>query len=420
MRVILAAYTLDEADVGESLLGLKLVRELAMRCDMTVLALERDGQRPLQEQLPDARVISWPEPRWPSRFERLNAMMKPAMFGFTSKIRKWVRSAQRDGARFDLAHFLLPSSPRYPVPFYGLGLPYIVGPVGGALPNLPGFKSEMEADSWYVQLRVLDGLRFARDPWLRRSYGAADMVLFVAPYMRDVMRNVPIRRYRSFLGLGLDTVPDRAERHAASNKMELLHVGRAVRSKGLRDVVRALAQLPDLPDVRLTSIGGGNEIAVCRAEAERLGVADRVRFLGRIPRHEVDEYFRSCDAFVFPSFRESMGIVLYEAMSWGLPIITASAGGPDWIVDDRCGLKVDPTTPEQLSTDLASAIRTLASDGDMRLALGAAGRNKVLDEGLWPRKADVMMSIYQDVLATQAAPHASHQRSRAASRGPVA
>ncbi|NNE17992.1 MAG: glycosyltransferase family 1 protein, partial [Myxococcales bacterium] len=201
---------------------------------MTVLAFERQGQRPLREQLPDARVITWPEPRVPSRFERLNAMMKPAMFGFTSKIREWLRSVQHDGERFDLAHFLLPSSPRYPVPFYRLGLPYIVGPVGGALPNPPGFKSEMEADSWFVRLRALDGLRFAHDPWLRRSYGAADMVLFVAPYMRDVMQDVPMRRHRAFLGLGLDEVPDKVERHAVAHEMELLHVGRAVRSKGLR------------------------------------------------------------------------------------------------------------------------------------------------------------------------------------------
>ncbi len=420
MRVLLAALVLDEADVGELLTGFKLVRELSQRCDMTVLALERDGQRPLQEQLPDAHVVTWPEPKWQSQFERLNAMTKPAMFGFTSKIRRWVRSALRDGVRFDLAHFLLPRSPRYPVPFYGLGLPYIVGPVGGALPNPPGFRSEMGTESWYVRLRVLDGLRFARDPWLRRSYGAADMVLFVAPYMREVMRDVPVRRYRSFLGLGLDAVPDAVERCAIPDHMELLHVGRAVRSKGLRDVVRALAQIPDLPKVRLTSIGSGDEIAVCQAEAERLGVASRVRFLGKIPRHEVDTYYRTCDAFVFPSFRESMGGVLYEAMGWGLPIITASVGGPDWIVDDRCGLKVDPKTPEQFSTQLASAIRTLANDPDMRLALGAAGRKKVLDDALWPHKADAMMTIYKDVLAAQAVPGDSHQRSRTSFRGPVA
>lgn len=399
---------LDEADVGETMTAFKLVRELAQRCDMTVLAFERDGQRPLQEQLPDAHVITWPEPTWLSRVERLNAMMRPGMFGFASKIRKWVRSAQRDGAHFDLAHFLLPRAPRYPVPFYGLGLPYIVGPVGGALPNPPGFKSEMDAESWYVRLRVFDGARFARDPWLRRSYGAADMVLFVAPYMREVMRDVPMRSYRSFLGLGLDSVPDAVERHPIPDKMKMLHVGRAVRSKGLRDVVRALAHIPDLPNVRLTSIGGGDEIAICKAEAERLGVASRVRFLGNMPRHEIDAYYRTCDALVFPSFRESMGGVLYEAMGWGLPIITASAGGPDWIVDDHCGLKVDPTTPEQFSTQLASAIRTLASDPDMRVALGAAGRKKVLDDALWPKKAEVMMKIYENVLAARAAPQSFH------------
>ena len=81
--------------------------------------------------------------------------------------------------------------------------------------------------------------------------------------------------------------------------------------------------LPDLPDVTLTQAGDGEELELCKAEAERLGVADRVNFLGRIPRQQVEELYASSDAFLFPSFREPSGSVVFEAMRHGLPVIAS-------------------------------------------------------------------------------------------------
>ncbi len=119
-----------------------------------------------------------------------------------------------------------------------------------------------------------------------------------------------------------------------------------MRTKGLRDAVRALGHLADLPHAVLTSAGEGEEIDLCREEARRLGVADRVRFLGRIPRAQVEELYREADLFLFPSFREPAGNVLYEAQRWGLPCIAADRGGPAFIVDDEDVMHVPVTDPE--------------------------------------------------------------------------
>ena len=117
--------------------------------------------------------------------------------------------------------------------------------------------------------------------------------------MRDVLGDIPLRRFEPVLELGIDDLAPRAARSLEPEHLRLLHVGRGVRTKGLRDAVRALALLKDLPGVTLTSAGAGEEIALCQEEAARLGVSDRVTFLGKIPRERVEALYATHDAFCF-------------------------------------------------------------------------------------------------------------------------
>jgi glycosyltransferase involved in cell wall biosynthesis len=133
-------------------------------------------------------------------------------------------------------------------------------------------------------------------------------------------------------------------------------------------------------------------------------VAERVTFLGRQPREAVEDLYRSHDVFLFPSFREPAGGVLYEAMRHGLPVITAARGGPDFIVDDSCGIRVPVTHPAGFATDIAGAVRQLAGDSALLQSMGQAARAKVLEEGLWPAKAARMVDLYQSILARSTAP----------------
>ena len=120
-------------------------------------------------------------------------------------------------------------------------------------------------------------------------------------------------------------------------------------TKGLRDAIRALALLPEDLDVTLDVAGEGEETPLCRALARELGVAQRVRFHGRVDRDRVETLYAEADAFLFPSFREPSGSVVFEAMRHGLPVITADRGGPGHVVDDDSGLRVAVTDPERFA-----------------------------------------------------------------------
>jgi glycosyltransferase involved in cell wall biosynthesis len=399
VKILLIAPNIDGTDVGEAFVAFKWAEALAGRVDLTVLSFERPGRRPLSDQLPGARVVTWPEPAWARRHERLNAMLKPAWPVFAGHVARWLSAALKAGERFDVAHQLMPQAARYASPLRHFPLPYVIGPLGGALDTPQAFRAEAGSAPIFTRLRALDAFRFRNDPWLRASYAKAACVLGVAPYMSGVLADIPLRRFVPMLELGIDSVEPPRPRNLVPGHLKLLHVGRGVRTKGLRDAVRAIARLSDLPHITLTSAGAGEEIALCQAEAAALGVADRVTFLGRQPRLAVEELYRTHDVFLFPSFREPAGGVLYEAMRHGLPVITAARGGPDFIVDDTSGLRLPVTSPEGFAEDIALAVRQLACDPVQVVRLGEGARARVLAEGLWSVKADRLLDLYDQIQA---------------------
>ncbi len=401
LRVLILAPALDGGDVGEVYSAYQWVEALSRQADITVLATARAG-RPLAEQLPQAEVLTWPEPRiLYTRFERINAMAKPWLWVFERKVRQWLRARRAEGRVFDFAHQILPQAMRHATPLRHFDVPYVIGPLGGGLDTPPGFLAEVGHDRGVMRLRAVDNWRLRHDPALRASYRGAAMLLGVAPYVHDRLAEAGLGDvpFRAVLERGHGTLPELPVRSAVPGQLRLLHVGRTIRTKGLRDTIRAMAQLRDLPGVTLVSAGDGPDLPACKAEAESLGVADRVTFLGRIPREQVDAEYRAADVFCFPSFREPMGGVFFEAMEWGLPVITAARGGPDFIIDDSSGLRLPVETPDQFACAIAEAIRTLADDSARRLALGQGARARLESFGTWDDKAAATLALYREILA---------------------
>lgn len=404
LRIVVIAPSLDGNDLSEPEWAYRWVEALSRRADVTCLASSRKGAVPLQEQLPQARVVTWPElPFLYRKLERFNAQAKPGLPLFHAQARRWIRAAQARGEVFDVGHQILPQGMRHTTPLRRLGFPYVVGPLGGGLQTPPGFEDEVRATgSLAARLRGIDDFRLRHDPFLRAGYAGADLVLGVAPYVQERLAGVGIKRFHALPERGYGAFAPEKKRQAEVGRLTLFHAGRTIRTKGLRDAVRAMAQLRDLPDVRLISAGEGEDLINCKAEADALGVADRITFLGKIPREAVETYYAQADVFCFPSFREPMGGVFFEAMAHGLPVITAANGGPDFLINDQAGIRVPVTTPQGFARGIAEAIRRLAMDPELRLHLGAGSRERLRSFGSWDDKADLMMGFYHKIIAGRA------------------
>jgi len=104
------------------------------------------------------------------------------------------------------------------------------------------------------------------------------------------------------------------------------------------------------------------------------------------------------DVFVFPSYREAGGIVVTEAMSFGLPVIVCDNGGPANTVDEASGIKVPAIDPAQFASDLAEAIRLLAANPELRARMGACGRARIASTALWARRIQFVERLYESVV----------------------
>ncbi len=396
MKVLLVAPTCDGDDVGESWVAFQWAKLLSEQFDLTVLTTYKRGHRPLSQQLTGVEVVEWQEPPGVGRLERLNSLMQPGYALFLGRARRWLKHRLAEGDGFDIAHQVIPVAMRYPSPAAALGIPLIIGPVGGSLTSPPAFAEEEGATPWYQRLRVLDAWRMKRDPLLRRTYETADCVIGVAPYAQELLDGLAVKRFEVMSETAIHSVKPPIDRAGRPGPVRLLFVGRIIRTKGLRDVIRAMARLRDL-DVVLDVVGDGNDRAACSALAKELELEDRITFHGAVPRAEVDGFYERADIFVFPSYREPGGNVSLEAMAYSLPLIVCRRGGPGANVDDSCAFRLDAVSPEQLAADCAAAIRRLVEDPELRLRMGAAARSHAERTHLWGARLEQMSTLYAEL-----------------------
>lgn len=397
LKVVLICPACDGTDVGEAWSGFQWAHHLSRICDLTVLTYRKGGRPAIAPQLPHAEVVEWRELSLTAQFERFNSIVKPAYVPFYLQARRWLKRERRSGRIINIVHQVSPLAIRYPSPAVGLGLPFVLGPLAGGLETPEAFKPECRKEPVYMRLRALDGLRLNVDPFLRRSLRDAAVVIGVAPYVADILQAIPLKRFVLMSETGVLQLPALPDEPQASSTLRLLYVGRIVRTKGVRDAVRALGQLPSSCNASLDIVGDGEDRVRCEEEAQALGLRTRVRFHGRRPREEVDHFYRQADVFLFPSFREPSGNVVLEAMSFGLPMIVADRGGPGHVVNDNNGIRVPVTTPSEYPRQIARAIERLAEDSILRRHMGTAAREQIRSTYLWEKKAERMATIYEDV-----------------------
>jgi N-acetyl-alpha-D-glucosaminyl L-malate synthase BshA len=171
----------------------------------------------------------------------------------------------------------------------------------------------------------------------------SDAVTAVSSYLRDAT-------YQEFgcAGCGIEVIPnfvnlDEYRPAAASDSPEcariappghkaLVHISNFREVKRVPDVVRIFAKVRERVPATLVLAGDGPQRPDAEHEAERLGVASDVRFLGKIDA--VAELLRAADLFVLPSRSESFGLSALEAMACGVPVLATKVGGLPEVVED--------------------------------------------------------------------------------------
>ncbi|MCW2997469.1 MAG: glycosyl transferase group 1 [Solirubrobacterales bacterium] len=160
----------------------------------------------------------------------------------------------------------------------------------------------------------------------------------------------------------------------------IVAVGRLVEKKGFVHLVRALAD-PGLDGATLTLVGDGPLAPALRAEADHAGVSGRVAFAGALDPAGVRLALEHADVLAMPCViaadgdRDSMPVVVKEALAMELPVVVSDAVGLPELVREEFGRIVPAGDAAALARGLADV---LAADPQRRAAMGAAGRARVI------------------------------------------
>lgn len=197
----------------------------------------------------------------------------------------------------------------------------------------------------------------------------------------------------------LDRADLRLRHRLAPEAKVLLYVGRIAQEKNMGVLFEAAAEvLRARPDTVFWLVGDGPAREDCAEIARSLGIGDRVRFVGFVPRHEVDAYYELADLFLFASMTETQGLVVQEAMSYGLPAVVVHGGGASSAITPDVDGFVVGNDPRHIS---GVALRLL-DDEDLYTRISDAARKAVRTYTMRDMTLDVL-KVYDQVL------HGTHQ-----------
>jgi glycosyltransferase involved in cell wall biosynthesis len=240
--------------------------------------------------------------------------------------------------------------------------------------------------------------RRAVHPIVRRVLNRAAAATAVSRWLADQAATLGAHRSVQVAPMAVDT--DRFHLTGAASPVHagsdlaarpLVFAGRLNAQKGLADLLEALPRTTT--PATLQVIGEGDDRAALQARAERLGVADRIQWMGRGTPEMLAEAFREAAAVVIPSRDEGLGLVAVEAQLCGAPVIAYRSGGLPDVVDPRWGgVLVMPGDIGALASACDQALRS-APDPQQRDAAIAEMRERFAPAAV----ADRYLRLYAEV-----------------------
>jgi 1,2-diacylglycerol 3-alpha-glucosyltransferase len=247
--------------------------------------------------------------------------------------------------------------------------------------------------------------------WLRlvaRRFSAAqcndvDWLVVPSNAMLDILKRYGVKTPAEVIPTGIelrqfgsgDGSSFRSTHGIDPDRPVLVHVGRLAFEKNVDFLLRVLARVKvRVPQVLLTIAGEGPARRDLERQAESLGIAENVYFVGYLDRDgPLEDCYCAGDAFVFASRTETQGLVLLEAMALGVPVVSTAVMGTKEVLAGRGGALI-AEEDEQVFADIC--VRILL-DGELRRTLSREARHHA---AAWsaPVLADRLIAYYERIL----------------------
>jgi glycosyltransferase involved in cell wall biosynthesis len=408
----MSAYACEPGQGSEQGVGWSVAREMAKYHDVWVITRANNRasiERALRDRpAPQLCFVYFDFPSWSRWWKRGQRGLQVYYYLWQVGAYFLARRFHRT-VGFDVVHHVTFGKYWAPSFLALLPIPFVWGPVGGAesAPRAFWVNLGLRGKS-HETARALARWFGERDPFVVLTARRSALALAKTEETARRLRLLGARDVRIFFEAGLPAAEiDRLARSASSNggPVRFVGVGNLLHLKGFHLGLCAFAQA-GIKNAEYWIIGDGPEREHLKAAAHDLGIAERVRFWGWLPRAEALQRVAECHALVHPSLHDSGGWVCMEAMAAGRPVICLDLGGPAAQVTGHTGLKVLAHDPQQAVRDLAEAMRRLAGAPGLRALLGEAGKRRSREVFCWEPKGALLNAMYAQACHTaKEAPH---------------
>lgn len=305
---------------------------------------------------------------------------------------------KKQNIKFDIVHNINFHNDCTPSYLWKLEKPFVWGPIGHH-PIIPNQYLEPYRSSYWIKDRIAWIIKKAFWKFsfsLRKTIKMADVVLCMNSSVSKVI-NLKNKNYLIMPSVATEDFGYEPLKN--EKKFTVISAGRLVPLKGFDLSIIAFASfIKRLPEqerekCNLIIIGSGPEQDYYEKLCLENNINRYVQFINWIDRSELMQIFKSSSAFLFPS-HEGAGMVVSEALSFGLPVISLDNSGPGEFIDEACGYTIKIQDYSSTIKDLSQAIFELFDNIDIRLKLSRNARSKFVNDFHWDRRGESLYCIY--------------------------
>lgn len=266
--------------------------------------------------------------------------------------------------KFDFIQHITFVSLRFPSFLCLYNIPFIFGPVSGG-DTIP--KQLMKEFSFYSKfkefIRNLSNRYIQISPLMNLTFLNSKKILVNNAETKKLIPYIYHHKIEEMLAVGMNNNGSHKIKLDKDNSVfNICFAGNLIELKGILIVLKTFSSLKvKNHNIKLTIIGSGPYELKFKKAAIKLQIEKDVNWLGKIERDELLSIFNKSDLLLYPSLRDSGGLVVLEALSQGLPVATLNLGGPGEIINNDCGIKIDVNnkSESQIIFDLTAKIEQL-------------------------------------------------------------
>ncbi|TSD67878.1 glycosyltransferase family 4 protein [Inquilinus sp. KBS0705] len=382
--IMFSGYNCDPHDVSESYTAFVWLTILLKQFKVILLAKQKAEAsiiRYYNGKLPDNLTIIGFKDKYPfSNIRLVSDNLQLGYFFFNYRINAYLKKHPEVIDKCDIIFQKSPEAFRYFTSLVQFPKPVYIGPLGGGLKPTAALKGYFKREPFLFKLRNLDKLILCLPPY-KRQFEKLAKVIVAIDYLDDILPAAYLKRKEVLLNSAIYG-EDYVQAVDDSGVVTIIYVGRLTRYKGAELLIKALNNIKNA-NFLLHILGDGEEREYLEGLVNDFGLVDKIMIHGWKTSAELKHYYGTASIFCLPTMTESLGVVFFEAMASGLPIVTINNGGPKYLCPDEGAIKIPITTEEGIINDLQQALAMLIDNPEKRGEMGAFNRKYCLENYDW-------------------------------------